>query len=77
MSKKTFEVRIAPDECKGCERCVIACPRSVLKMGVQLKQTRSPVRDSDGAGVHRLRRLFSDLPRAGAITVVQIESAEA
>ena len=35
MSKKTFEVRIAPDECKGCERCVIACPRSVLKMGVQ------------------------------------------
>ena len=42
MSKKTFEVRIAPDECKGCERCVIACPRSVLKMGVQLNRLGVP-----------------------------------
>ena len=77
MSKKTFEVRIAPDECKGCERCVIACPRSVLKMGVQLNRLGDPFvirteQECIGCG-----GCFLTCPEPGAITVVQIESAEA
>lgn len=37
-NNKSFEVVIAFDECKGCERCVIACPRGVLRMGVHLNK---------------------------------------
>ena len=39
---RTFEVVIAVDECKGCERCVNACPRGVLMMGTHLNKLGFP-----------------------------------
>ena len=39
---RTFEVVIAVDECKGCERCVNACPRGVLRMGTHLNKLGFP-----------------------------------
>lgn len=32
ISEKPYPV-IDPLECKGCERCVIACPKQVLEVG--------------------------------------------
>ena len=74
MSKKRFEVRIAPDECKGCERCVIACPRNVLKLGTALNKLGFPYAVRTGQECIGCGGCFLTCPEPGAITVVQIES---
>lgn len=34
--KKQFKVVVAPEECKGCGRCVAACLRRALSIGQHL-----------------------------------------
>ncbi len=70
--KKTFRVDIAFDECKGCERCVGACPRGVLKMGVQLNRMGFPTAFYQGSGCIGCASCFYTCPEPGAVTVVEI-----
>ncbi len=72
MSKRNFEVRIAPDECKGCERCVIACPRNVLKMGTQLNILGVPFVIQTGNPCIGCGGCFLTCPEPGALTIVEI-----
>ena len=74
MSKKKFEVRIAPDECKGCERCVIACPRNVLKMGIHLNLLGVPFVTLTGQTCIGCGGCFLTCPEPGALTIVEIEA---
>ncbi|MFZ2456573.1 MAG: 4Fe-4S dicluster domain-containing protein [Candidatus Altiarchaeia archaeon] len=37
-SKKHPRPEINSKECKGCERCVVACPKQVLKMSPELNE---------------------------------------
>ena len=38
MAAKKFRVQIAFDECKGCGRCLKACPKKLLAVGNALNK---------------------------------------
>lgn len=68
-----FKVKIAFDECKGCSRCVNACPRGVLAMGTKLNimgfVAAEVVKDACvGCGI-----CFYTCPEPGAVTVIREE----
>jgi len=76
MRKRKFQVRIAFDECKGCKRCVNACPRGVLTMGVHLNVMGVPAaevtpKECVGCGI-----CFYTCPEPGAITILKLEDDE-
>jgi len=69
--KPHCKVLVAFDECKGCRRCVNACPRGVLAMGTRLNvmgfPTAEPVKDACvGCGI-----CYYTCPEPGAITVIR------
>ena len=73
--KKHFEVVITADECKGCGRCVKACPKSVLEMGKKLNCFGFPAAivvndDCIGCG-----SCFYACPEPGAVSVYETEDA--
>ena len=76
--KKVFRCDIHSDECKGCERCVIACPRGVIKMGTKLNMMsiRTPI--TPGEGCIRMRRIASNScpPNPEQIHLVEITPEE-
>ncbi len=69
-TKKTFRVEIATDECKGCERCVNACPRGVLKMGEHLNKQGFPAVIQTGNLCIGCGSCFYTCPEPGALTIV-------
>ncbi len=73
MEKKprVFRCVIAKDECKGCERCVVACPRGVLKMGDKLNKLSFPYVTYIGSGCIGCGGCFYSCPEPGAITIVE------
>ena len=73
MEKKprVFRCVIAKDECKGCERCVVACPRVVLKMGDKLNKLSFPYVTYIGSGCIGCGGCFYSCPEPGAITIVE------
>jgi len=73
MEKKprVFRCVIASDECKGCERCVVACPRGVLKMGDKLNKLSFPYVTYIGSGCIGCGGCFYSCPEPGAITIVE------
>ncbi len=69
--KKQFSVVVSRDECKGCGRCVSACPRQVLAMAEALNlygfPYATPTKDTCiGCGA-----CFYACPEPGAITVLE------
>ena len=69
---KRYKVKVEPEECKGCGRCILACPRAVLAMGKHLNDMGytfvQPVKDECiGCGA-----CFYQCPEPGAITVFEI-----
>lgn len=69
--KKTFRCDIASDECKGCSRCVEACPKGVLELGDKLNMMGFPaVVAKDGC--IGCGACFYSCPEPGAITIVEI-----
>lgn len=69
--KKVFTVHIEADECKGCERCIFACPKSVLKMSDQLNINGLPHADYIGSGCIGCGSCFYTCPEPGAVTVIE------
>lgn len=73
---KRYKVKVNPEECKGCGRCLLACPRMVLAMGKHLNEMGytfvQPVKDECiGCGA-----CFYHCPEPGAITVYEITESE-
>lgn len=69
--KKTFTVIITPDECKGCERCIIACPKHVLHFTEELNIYGLPYAVYSGNGCIGCGACFYNCPEPGAITVIE------
>ncbi len=69
--KKLFRVIIKQDECKGCERCVNACPKSVLKMVSELNFMGFPSSSYTGSGCIGCGACFYNCPEPGTITVIE------
>jgi len=69
--KKKFSVIIEAEECKGCERCVNACPKSVLKIGVKLNFMGFPYAYYTGDGCIGCAACFYNCPEPGAVTVIK------
>lgn len=69
--KKRFAVKIEPDECKGCERCTLACPKSVLKMSENLNSYGFPYACYTGDGCIGCGACFYTCPEPGAVTVLE------
>ncbi|MDD5698138.1 MAG: 4Fe-4S dicluster domain-containing protein [Victivallaceae bacterium] len=76
MKNKTKQVKyqavIAADECKGCERCVNACPKSVLQMGREFNFMGFPYAVYVGEGCIGCGACFYTCPEPGAITIVKV-----
>ena len=74
MAAKKFRIRINADECKGCARCVPACPRSLIRIGsainIQGYVAAEAVTPEACAGCGAC---FYQCPEPGAITIFEIE----
>ncbi len=70
--KKVFLCRISSEECKGCQRCVEACPKHVLKMGTKLNMMSFPFVEYEGSGCIGCGGCFYTCPEPGAITIVEL-----
>ena len=67
--KKIFRCVIRSEECKGCERCVEACPHGVLKMVTKLNLISFPAVEYAGSGCIGCGGCFYSCPEPGAITI--------
>ncbi|MDD3119052.1 MAG: ferredoxin family protein [Victivallales bacterium] len=70
-NKKKFRTVIIPDECKGCNRCVVACPKQVLIMTDLLNCNGVPYAQYTGDGCIGCGACFYSCPEPGAITVLE------
>ena len=70
--KKTFRCHPEPDECKGCGRCVSACPKKLLKLGSALNIMGVPYAEYSGEGCVGCGACFYTCPEPGAITIFEI-----
>ena len=73
---KKFRAEIAADECKGCERCIIACPRSVLKIGKKFNIMSFQHAEYAGSGCIGCGACFYTCPEPGAITIIEETDGE-
>ncbi len=71
--KKKFRVFPNPDECKGCGRCVEACPKKLLSMGTKLNFMGVPYAVYSGEGCLGCGACYYTCPEPGAITIFQSE----
>ena len=72
IAKKKFRMAVTPDECKGCGRCVSACPKKLLKMGSKLNFMGVPYAEYAGEGCVGCGACFYTCPEPGAITIYEI-----
>ncbi len=56
---------VLPEFCKGCGRCISACPKHCISMGTEINPQTGPHPGRPGPGtLQRLRALHRRLPRA-------------
>ncbi len=69
---KRYFPKIRPDECKGCSRCVIACPKAVLVLGKELNIQGLPhvVVQNEQACIG-CSLCFYTCPEPGAISIIE------
>ncbi len=56
-------------ECKSCGRCILACPKKVLKMGQKLNERGYTYAVYDGEGCIGCGNCYYTCPEPGAIEV--------
>ena len=66
-----FRVEITADECKGCLRCVNACPRNVIAPTDKVNMMGIVYVEYLGAGCVGCGACFYACPEPGAITVYE------
>jgi len=73
MAAKKFRVQIAFDECKGCGRCLRACPKKLLAVGTEInKQGYFSVVAADPTDCIGCGSCFYQCPEPGALTIIEI-----
>lgn len=60
---------ISPEECKGCGRCVAACPRHVLRFRAQLNSRGLRCVEYDGGDCIGCAACFYTCPEPNALSV--------
>jgi len=69
--KSQFVPVISKEECKGCERCVQACPKSVLSLSNLLNAMGYPYAEYAGKGCVGCGNCFYACPEPGAVTIIE------
>ncbi len=72
-TRKKNIVVIETDECKGCERCINACPKSVLELSTELNKYGYPYAFYTGDGCIGCGSCFYTCPEPGAVTIIEEE----
>ncbi len=70
MAKK-FDIAIAFDECKGCERCIKACPKDLLKLSGKFNTMGYVAVEYIGQGCIGCGNCYYACPEPGAVTILQ------
>ncbi len=70
--RKTYKVVVASDECKGCYRCVDACPVNLMIAGEGFNVMGYSTVEYVGKGCTGCGNCFYACPEPGAITIVEI-----
>lgn len=74
MASKKFRLQITMDECKGCLRCVPACPKKLIVKGTEInKQGYIAVEATDALACIGCGSCFHQCPEPGAITIYEVE----
>jgi NAD-dependent dihydropyrimidine dehydrogenase PreA subunit len=68
-TKKKHTSVVDPLQCKGCQRCVNACPKNVLEMVETLNSMGYPYATYIGEGCIGCGACFYTCPEPGAITI--------
>ena len=69
---RQYRIDVRQDECKGCERCVVACSRNVLEMGDALNRMGHVYVRYTGKGCIGCRHCYYTCPEPGAIRVIEM-----
>ncbi|MCK5074064.1 MAG: ferredoxin family protein [Bacteriovoracaceae bacterium] len=70
MSENTLpRVEIDPDQCKGCELCIVECPKKVLELTDKINHLGYTYATYKGEGCTGCGICFYACPEPGAITV--------
>jgi 2-oxoisovalerate ferredoxin oxidoreductase delta subunit len=69
--KKVFFPKLETDQCKGCERCIKACPKKVLEMRKELNTMGYPTVKYKGEGCIGCGMCFYTCPEPGAIAIIE------
>lgn len=73
--KKEFRIDVAIDECKGCLRCVNACPVNALRQTASVNIMGCVYIEYTG-GCIGCGSCYYSCPEPGALTVIEIEHLE-
>ncbi len=68
-AQTTPRVEIIPEECKGCQLCVVECPKNVIKMSEKINQFGYNYAEYTGEGCIGCGMCFYACPEPGTITV--------
>ena len=72
MAAKKFSIRISSDECKGCGRCLLVCPKSLISTGTAInRQGYVAVVVNHPDGCIGCGSCFYQCPEPGAITIFE------
>ncbi len=73
---KKFKVKVEFDECKGCGRCVLACPKKVLQMGKHLNKLGYNAVEAVKDECIGCGSCYYQCPEPGALTIIELVNTE-